>query len=59
MTNQGPGKILDCNTSFERYFSRLSEHLKIFDIRSTVLKLRLLKDVQLHPVLLILSAAIT
>ncbi len=44
MTNYGPNKILDFNTSFERYFSKLSENVKIFDIGSTVLKLWLLKD---------------
>ncbi len=48
MTNLGPDKILDCNTSFERSLSKLSENYKIFDIGSTILKLRLLKDVQLH-----------
>ena len=47
MTNLGPDEILDCNTSFER---SLSENYKIFDIGSTILKLRLLKDVQLHSV---------
>ncbi len=45
MKNYGPNKILDFNTSFERYFSKLSENDNIFDI---VLKLWLLKDVQLH-----------
>ena len=43
MTNYGPSEILDLNTSFERYLSKLSENQKIFDIRSTVLKLWLLK----------------
>ncbi len=54
--------MLDCNTSFERSLSKLSENHKIFDIGSTILKLRLLKDVQLHSVynsLGIFSAAIT
>ncbi len=27
MTNYGPDKILDLNTSFERYLSKLSENL--------------------------------
>ncbi len=49
MTNYGPDEILDWNTPFERYFSKLSENSKIFDIGSTVLKLWLLKDVQLYP----------
>ncbi len=49
MTNMGPDKILDLNTSFERYFSKLSENHKNVDIGSTVLKLWLLKGVQLHP----------
>ncbi len=39
---------MDCNTSFERSLSKFSENPKIFDIGSTVLKLRLLKDVQQH-----------
>ena len=50
MTNLGPDEILNCNTSFERSLSKLSENYKIFDIGSTILKLRLLKDVQLHSV---------
>ena len=47
--NNGPERILDLNTSFERSLSELSENLKKFDIGSTVLKLWLLKHVQLHP----------
>ncbi len=43
-----PIQILDLNTSFERSLSKLSENHKKFEIGSTVLKLWLLKDVQLH-----------
>ena len=50
MTNWGPQQILDCNTSFERSLSKLSENYQNFDIESMILKLRLLKDVKLHPV---------
>ncbi len=32
--------MLDCNTSFERFFSKLSENHKKFDIGSTILKLQ-------------------
>ncbi len=49
MTNYGPDKILDLNTSFERFLSELSENHKIFVIGSTVLKLWLLKYVQTTP----------
>ncbi len=42
-------KILDCNTSFETSLSKLSEIYIIFNIGSTILKLWLLKDVQLQP----------
>ncbi len=66
MTNYGPQKILNLNTSFERSLSEISENLKKIDIGSTVVKLWLLKDIQLPPLLprLIngsgtLSAAIT
>ncbi len=47
----GPNEILDWNISFEIHFSKLSENHKYeyVDIGSTVLKLWLLKDVQLHP----------
>ena len=48
MRNYGPNQILDLNTSFERYFYKLSENHKIFEIRSTVRKLWPLKDVQLQ-----------
>ncbi len=48
MTNYGSNEIFDLKTSFERYLSKLSENLKISDIGSTVLKLWLLKDVQLQ-----------
>ncbi len=51
MTNYGPQKILDLNTSFDRYLSELSENQKIFCVGSTVLKLLLLKDVQLYEIL--------
>ncbi len=40
--------MLDFNTSFKRSLSKLSENHKNVDIGSTVLKLWLLKDVQLH-----------
>ena len=50
MTNYGPDKMLDLNTSFERSLSQLSENHKMFDTGSTVLKLWLFKDVQLHNV---------
>ena len=50
MTNFGPDKMLDLNTSFERSLSQLSENHKMFDTGSTVLKLWLFKDVQLHHV---------
>ncbi len=40
--------MLDWNTSFERYLSKLSENPKNFHIGSTVLKLWPLKDVQQH-----------
>ncbi len=40
MTNLGPDEILDCNTSFERSLSKLSENYKIFDIGSTILKFK-------------------
>ncbi len=46
MTNYGPNKMLDLNTPFKRSLSKLSEN---FDIGSTILKLWLLKDVQLQP----------
>ncbi len=36
MTNYGSDKILDCNTSFKRSLSKLSENSKIFDIGSSV-----------------------
>ncbi len=49
MTNYGPDKILDLYTSFERSIYKLSENHKNFDIRSMILKLWLLKDVQLQP----------
>ena len=49
MTNYSPEQILDLNTSFERYFSKLSENHKNFDIGSTVLKLWLLKDFSCLP----------
>ncbi len=49
MTNYGPDEIMDLNTPFERSLSKLSENHKNFDIGSTVLKLWLLKDVQLPP----------
>ncbi len=42
--------MLDLNTSFERSLSQLSENHKMFDTGSTVLKLWLFKDVQLHNV---------
>ncbi len=48
MTNYGLDKIFDLNTSFERSLSKISENQKIFDIGSTILKLWLLKDVQLR-----------
>ena len=59
--------MLDLNTSFERSLSKLSEIFKNVDIGSTIEKLWLLKDVQLHnatlPILInnlgTLSAAIT
>ncbi len=44
MTNEGPDKILDFNTSFERSVSKLSENPKIFDIGPTVLKLGQMKE---------------
>ena len=47
MTNYGPNQILDFNTSFERSLSKLSENNKNFEIGSTILKLWLIKDVQL------------
>ncbi len=47
MTNYGPDEIMDLNTPFERSLSKLSENHKNFDTGSTVLKLWLLKDVQL------------
>ena len=39
MTNYGPNQIMDFNTSFERYLSKLSENNKIFEIGSSELKL--------------------
>ena len=48
ITNYGPNQIWDLNTPFERSLSKLSENLKKFDFGSTILKLWLLKDVQLH-----------
>ena len=36
MTNLGQDEILDCNTSFERSLSKLSENYIIFDIGSTI-----------------------
>ena len=39
MTNYGPDKMLDLNTSFERYLSKLSEYNKNVDIGSSELKL--------------------
>ncbi len=50
--NYHPNKILDWNTSFERSFSKLSENHKNFEFGSIILKLWLLKDVQLHPPLI-------
>ncbi len=47
MTNYGPNEILDLITSFERYFSKLSENHNIFEIGSTEFKLWLLKDVHI------------
>ena len=47
MSNYGPNQIRDFNTSFERSLSKLSENYKIIEIGSIILKLRLLKDVQL------------
>ena len=44
MTNYGPDKMLDLNTSFERYLSKLSDN-KNFDIGSSELKLWPFKDV--------------
>ncbi len=32
MTNYGPDEILDWNTPFERYFSKLSEILKFLTL---------------------------
>ena len=49
MPNYVPNQILDFNTSFERYLSKLSEDNNIFEIGSSELKLWLLEDVQLHP----------
>ncbi len=48
MTNYGPDKILDLSTSFERYFSKLSENKKNIDIGSTVLKLIAVENIQLQ-----------
>ena len=31
MTNYGPNKMLDLNTSYERYLSKLSENHKMFE----------------------------
>ncbi len=44
MTNYDPNEILDLNTSFERYFSKLPENQKINDIGPTELKLWPFKD---------------
>ncbi len=58
MTNYGPNKMLDLNTSFERYLSKLSEYNKNVDIGSSELKLWPFKDAFLmlrvgtHPLLL-------
>ncbi len=50
MPNYGPDQILDLSTSFERSLSKLSENQKIVEIGSIILKLWLLKVVQLLPV---------
>ena len=44
-------------TPFERSLSKLSENHKNIDIGSTVLKLWLLEDVQLHPPLLTINCS--
>ena len=41
MTNYGPNRIRDSNTSFERSLSKLSENQKINEIGSSEQKLRL------------------
>ena len=50
IAHEGPNKMLDCNTSFERSLSKLSGNHKNVDIGSTILKLWQPKDVQLHSI---------
>ena len=59
MRNYGPNQNRDFNTSFERYFSKLSENYKIVEIGWSELKLWLLKDAQLHPHLAMLPTTIS